>query len=326
MQTNHWYLSNEVQLTDLMARDIAPFWSQQVTQGSFVGDGNIRVNYACCIPQHAERSVLISSGRIESLLKYKEVIYELYRNGFAVFILDHRGQGLSGRMRKNAQQGYVDHFSQYVGDMCRFIDEVVIPKQCGELNLLCHSMGSAIGALTVLQRPELFNRVVFCSPMFGIRPALPDWLGRVLITVNNLYNRLVPGASGYFFGQRDYCPVAFGDNPLTASEIRYKLFRTEYSEHPEIQLGGVTAQWLAAASAAMWEVEQCASEIKVPVLAFCAEQDRVVDNQRQARVIAGMPHAEYVHIAGARHELLIESDSVREPVMRRIFDFFSAEL
>lgn len=326
MSQKHWYLNSETTLDATLKHDIAPFWARHVCQGRFVGEGNIHLCYAYCVPDNATSSVLISSGRIESLLKYQEVIYELYRNGCAVFILDHRGQGLSGRMTTNRHHGYVDNFNQYVADMGQFIDNVVTPRQCGELNLLCHSMGAAIGALMVLARPTQFSRAVFCSPMFGIRPAMPEWLAKTLIAANSLCNRIIPGSSGYFFGQRDYHADEFDTNRLTSSEIRYQRFRTLYNEQPELQLGGVTPQWLAAASTAMWDVETHASEIAIPVLVFSAADDTVVDNQRQARVIAKMPEAEYVSVAGARHELLIESDAIRQPVMLRIFDFISSDL
>ena len=100
MTEHNWYLCTESRLEQQFSDHIAPFWQEHVTLGSFQGNGDISVSYAYCIPEQAKHSVLISSGRIESLLKYKEVIYELYRNGFAVFVLDHRGQGLSGRMTK----------------------------------------------------------------------------------------------------------------------------------------------------------------------------------------------------------------------------------
>lgn len=323
MTEHNWYLCTESRLEQQFSDYIAPFWHEHVTQGSFQGNGDIRVSYAYCVPEQARQSVLISSGRIESLLKYKEVIYELYRNGFAVFVLDHRGQGLSGRMTVNPHQGYIDDFQHYVEDMCHFIDEIVTPQQRGALNLLCHSMGSTIGALTILQRPAQFNRVVFGSPMFGIRPALPEWLAKVLIGVNRCANWLLPGSSGYFFGQRDYHVDDFMVNRLTSSEIRYQIFRNLYAEQPEIQLGGVTPQWLAAASAAMWKVEQHGSEMTIPALVFSATEDTVVDNKRQQRVAASFANAEYIAVAGARHEILIERDAIRQPVMTRVLDFFT---
>ncbi|MDC8832134.1 alpha/beta fold hydrolase [Alteromonas gilva] len=323
MNNQPYYLSSEEHLATTFREQIEPFWQQHVTQGNFAGVAGIRVNYAYCIPKNAGYSVLISSGRIESLLKYKEVIYEFYRNNVAVFIVDHRGQGLSGRMSGNPHHGYVDHFDEYVDDLCWFIDNVVTPRQRGALHLLCHSMGAAIGALTILAKPDCFARAVFCAPMFGIRPALPGWLAAILIGLSRLYNSL-PGTKGYFFGQRDYHADAFGCNRLTSSETRYQLFRTLYSQQPEIQLGGVTPQWLAAASNAMWDIEHHAAKIHLPALVFSAQNDTVVDNQRQARVAAHMPGAEFVSVAGARHEILIECDAIRQPVIQRILSFFSA--
>ncbi|SHG94219.1 lysophospholipase [Marisediminitalea aggregata] len=326
MSENNYSYFTEPTLQQDYAQSITPFWQQCVSQGRFTGQGDIQVHYAYCVPESAHASVVISSGRIESLLKYQEVIYDLYHQGFAVFILDHRGQGLSGRMRDNPHLGFVNHFDEYVADMQHFLNEVVIPNQQGSLNLLCHSMGSAIGALTVLSMPKVFSRVVFCAPMFGIRPAMPQWLASTLITVNRLYNACVPGASGYFFGQRNYHEEPFATNRLTGSEARYKLFRELYTLQPEIQLGGVTPEWLAAASAAMWQIEQHASELTLPVTVFSAERDGVVDNQRQQRVVSNMPNANWVSVAGAKHEILIEQDAIRTPVMRQIVSFFNSDL
>lgn len=323
MSENNYSYFTEPNLPQGFAQRITPFWQQQVTQNRFTGQGDVLVHYAYCIPADAHASVVISSGRIESLLKYQEVIYDLYHQGFAVFILDHRGQGLSGRMRDNPHLGFVNHFDEYVADMQHFLSHVVIPNQQGELNLLCHSMGSAIGALTLLSLPDVFSRVVFCAPMFGIRPAMPAWLASTLITVNRAYNALIPGASGYFFGQRDYHEEPFATNRLTGSEARYQLFRELYAQQPEIRLGGVTPEWLAAASAAMWQIEQHASELTLPVTVFSAERDGVVDNQRQQRVVSHMPDANWVSVAGAKHEILIEQDAIRTPVMRQIVRFFT---
>ncbi|MFS1701523.1 alpha/beta fold hydrolase [Alteromonas sp. AMM-1] len=322
-ESNYPYFT-EANLKQGFAERVEPFWQQQVTQGQFVGRGDVLVHYAFCIPEAARATVVISSGRIESLLKYQEVIYDLFHQGFAVFILDHRGQGLSGRMRDNPHLGFVNHFDEYVADMAHFLNQVVLPNQKGQLNLLCHSMGSAIGALTILAMPDVFSRVVFCAPMFGIRPALPAWLAALLITLNRIYNAVIPGASGYFFGQRNYHEEPFATNRLTGSEPRYTLFRELYSQQPEIQLGGVTPEWLAAASAAMWHIEQHAGELTLPVKVFSAQLDEVVDNRKQQYVVSNMPNASWESVAGARHEILIEQDAIRMPVMRKIVTFFNS--
>ena len=92
-----WTFTSEQDLASTFATEINPFWQTSVTLGEFVGKDNIDVHYAWCIPENPKSTVVISSGRIESYLKYKELIFDLYQNGFAVFILDHRGQGLSDR-------------------------------------------------------------------------------------------------------------------------------------------------------------------------------------------------------------------------------------
>ncbi|MBT4882816.1 MAG: alpha/beta fold hydrolase, partial [Glaciecola sp.] len=108
-------------------------------------------NSASCTALKKRQTLVISSGRVESYVKYKEVIFDLYHAGFDIFIMDHRGQGLSQRSSPNPMHGYIDDFQQYVDDLLCFVDEVVY-QYCAQPLLLCHSMGSTIGALAILQR------------------------------------------------------------------------------------------------------------------------------------------------------------------------------
>ena len=71
---------------------IQPFWLDNVMHGILEGVGKVDIAYAYVLNPQATGSVAISSGRIESLIKYKEIIYDLYENGYSVFIHDHRGQ------------------------------------------------------------------------------------------------------------------------------------------------------------------------------------------------------------------------------------------
>jgi pimeloyl-ACP methyl ester carboxylesterase len=47
--------------------------------------------------------------------------------GFDVLIIDHRGQGLSGRMLSDTHRGHVDNFSDYVDDLAAFWQQEVQP-------------------------------------------------------------------------------------------------------------------------------------------------------------------------------------------------------
>ncbi|WP_299083762.1 alpha/beta fold hydrolase [uncultured Paraglaciecola sp.] len=317
---SQYLLCSEDALATTYSAAIQPFWQNTVQQGRFVGAGKIDIAYAFVLHPQAIGTVVVSSGRIESFIKYKEVVYDLYQNGYSVFIHDHRGQGLSGRMLDNPHIGYVENFSNYVADFKQFIDLVVLKKTEQKPQLLCHSMGGAIGGLMVLRYPELFEKVAFSAPMFGIRPALPNWLANTLFSLHGL----ISNKNAYFFGQEDYESQGFVGNDLTQSEVRYHIFRQEYQESPQVQLGGVSGHWLSMAAQAMDQIEKNAAHFPIPALVIQAGADQIVDNKRQSRVAACMAQTKLMVIDGSRHELLEEQDSYRVPCLTAILDFFKA--
>ena len=314
-------LSTEHQLT-IQPEVITDFWRRHVKTGTLKTSDGLSLAYACSVPKNPCGTVVISSGRIEAYLKYQEVVFDFWHNGYAVFIQDHRGQGLSSRMTDNPHQGYVEHFDHYVADMESFIEQKVKPNQpAGPRFLVGHSMGCAIGALTALKHPDYFDKLVFCSPMFGIRPALPRWLANQLL--NHFTRRFTKAglATDYFVGQKDYLPPAFEANHLTHSRVRYRLFRMLYADQPALQLGGVTIHWLRAALEAMDVIERRAGEICQPCLLLSAGSDTVVDNRRQKRVARKLRDVTVKTLPGAYHELLIEKDDIRDETFQAIFNF-----
>ena len=284
------------------------------------------INYAYVVHPEAKGSVVVSPGRIEGLVKYKETVYDLYQSGYSVFIIDHRGQGQSGRMTDDPEQGHVEEFDDYVEDLHHFYTHVVARNTSHKPMLLCHSMGSAIGALYVLKHPDHFSKVAFSAPMFGVRPVLPDWFVSGLLAVCGFVNRLFSDHPWYFPGQGPYAPAEFNDNVLTHSEVRYRIFRQEYESHPQNKLGGVTIGWLKAAQIAMNTIENNAHRFPIPVLHMQAGGDRVVDNQRQSRVCGRIPEILHMTFDDAHHELLMEADNTRVPVMEAVFEFFAKPL
>lgn len=307
----------EQNLAEVFPQTIQPFWCKEVIQGHFEGLEKISIAYAYVVHPEPIGEIVICSGRIETLLKYKELIYDLYQQGYSVFIHDHRGQGVSGRMTDNAHMGYVQHFDDYVCDFKLFVDQVVTPNSSHKPHLLCHSMGGAIGFLTISAFPGMFNKVVFCAPMFGICPALPNWLEKLLLSLHFSIHKKI----AYFIGQKNYVNHPFEENELTHSQTRYELFRQEYEEAPSTKLGGVTGDWLQAALDAMNSIEDLASNLSIPALVIQAGQDQVVDNKRQTKVANKMANTRLQVIQGAKHELLMEQDQYRNLCLTTIVDF-----
>lgn len=316
-----WQLIEEPELNDKYHTEIAQFWQSTVEFGEFSGKNGVPICYASCEPENPRGAIVFSNGRIETLLKYKAFAFECFQNGIALYMLDHRGQGLSGRMVADRQRGYVDDFQDYVDDFTYYAREIVMPRAKVPPVLICHSMGSAIGYLAALQSPDLFSKVMFCSPMFGIRPAIPELLVDALLVTGLQANRWCSKTPWYAFGQGPYLDIPFAINTLTHSQIRYQLFRQEYKQQKSLQLGGVTYQWLSEATDAMTQIENSAAQFTLPTRVLMSGADRVVDNRRIRRVIEHLPNVQVDVIEGARHELMFESDCYRTPAIKLLFDF-----
>lgn len=317
-----YFFSDETSLEQSYATLIEGFWHNHVQTGEFQGVDNLSLAYAYVLHPQARGTVLISSGRIEGYLKYKETLFDLYQNHFNVFALDHRGQGLSGRMSRNPQQGLVTDFDDYVSDLKTFYDGWVRPASAQPPFLLGHSMGAAIGTLYLLKYPRDFQAAAFSAPMYGIKSPIPLFVARALIQVGLRLNKLLSERPWYFIGQSDYLALPFALNQLTHSPLRYRLFREEYEKQPTLKLGGVTFQWLAAALKAMTHIEQQAHRLDTPLLVLQAGADSVVDNRKQDRICELMPHCRRRCFEGARHELLMEEDKHRVPALTAILRFF----
>ena len=85
---------------------------------------------------------------------------------YSVYILDHRGQGFSGRMVEDTQIGHVEKFNDYVTDLNTFVLDVAKPANAGQnLFLVAHSMGGCIGSLYIETYTDDIDATILCSPM-----------------------------------------------------------------------------------------------------------------------------------------------------------------
>lgn len=291
------------------------FWQKEVQQKTLVtSDANLA--YAYSIPDQAKYTIVISSGRIESLLKYKELIWEFFNNNIAVFILDHRGQGLSVRALKNPQIGHIEDFSQYTADFNQFNLQVIDKLAKGKRFLLAHSMGSAIAHNYLSDYKNSFEKAIFCAPMFGINTGnIPLWLAKFLAYGLNkigLGERYAPG-------QSNYQAKDFNDNELTNSKVRYQIFTECYQSNESLKLGGTSIAWLNSAFKSMLKV--LTKPIEIPSLILQAQADTIVCNQAQTLVHNKMPLSKLVILENGKHELLCETDEIRQKTLSFIYEF-----
>jgi lysophospholipase len=294
------------------------FW-KTVTQSVIKTIDNIALAYAYIEHPQSHKAIVISNGRVESYLKYQELIFDLYHQGYSVYAIDHRGQGLSSRTTDNLQQGHIDKFDTYVDDFAYFIDNIVLPKQHKDLFLVGHSMGGAIGTLYLDKYPQTFKAAVFSAPMYGIKLPISSrfirWLANLLDTTSESHE------PNYILGGKDYHPEAFANNNLTHSQLRYEDYRVLYQANPKIQLGSPTNHWLFEAIDAAKLSIGLAKNSQTPILILQAGKDSIVCNNAQN--VALGPNSSIIRLEQAFHEIFIEVDSIRNTALNHLFDFIS---
>lgn len=322
---NPYQLTPEADVATLHQQTLPDFWRQHAVESAFKGKDGVTIRYAALRQAKVDRAILIVNGRVESYLKYQELVWDLWRQGYSLYLIDHRGQGLSDRLLADPEKGYVDQFDDYVLDLKQFHDEVIAQDQPAKLFLLAHSMGGAISARYLERWPGDIEAAVLSSPMMGINlGGLPKWLAKGLAaTIGTVGGWL--GEPPYGPGQGPYESHGFADNGLSHSAARYQAFRELYEQRPQIKLGGATAHWiyqgLTGADAAVAE----AGAIKTPLLLLQAGDDGVVDNAAQdafcalARCEGGKP----LRIEGAWHELFMEADPQRQAALNATLAFFA---
>ncbi|MEM5552758.1 alpha/beta fold hydrolase [Pseudoalteromonas neustonica] len=303
--------------SELLAQQctIKRFFAQQFTT-QYLSTPHGDLYYGFAIPKHAKTAIVISTGRIEGLDKYQELIWELYNNGYAVFIIDHQGQGRSYRTLANPHKGYVNKFNDYADDLALFDKTVIAQHWQGKKILLGHSMGGAIAYNFLARHKHNYQGVFLSAPMFDIyTKGTPRPIAKLAASIACLL-----GCQQYYaLGQKDYHPDEFSLNTLTSSPLRYQFFRQTYESEKSLQLGGVTYGWLNAVFKFIDQLTQ--QNVTIPLFVASAQCDVIVDNQAQQQLVKRLPNAKIHTFPSAKHELLFEQDHIRQAVLTRFYQF-----
>ncbi len=324
-QTTDW-LTREDAFAAFTTGPLMDFWRQR-EECELLGVDDIPVRFVRFHAPRHDRVILVSPGRIESYVKYAELAYDLFYCGFDVLIIDHRGQGRSGRMLSDTHRGHVVHFSDYVDDLERLWHQEIAPGPWRRRYALAHSMGGAITSLFLQRNPQAFDAVALCAPMFGIVLRLPEWVVRHILDWAEERPHI---REGYAVGTGRWQALPFALNILTHSRQRYRRNLRFYADDPQLRVGGPTYHWVREGILAGEQVLAGAGAMQTPTLLVQAQDDRVVDNRAQdrycaLRAAAGHPCAGKTPlvIEGAYHEILFEKDAMRAKALHSIIDFFS---
>jgi lysophospholipase len=273
-------------------------------------------------------TVVLLQGRSEFIEKYFETITELLARGYCVATFDWRGQGGSERELLNRRKGHVAGFALYQYDLQAVISYLQGHSKFNHRAFpspwfaLAHSMGGAI----LVEHAHAhsghtpFERLILTAPMIEL--ALPlrgavRLLARGLNTLG-LGERFAPGGKDASNLEGD-----FKGNKLTSDPARFARAAAVLASAPELAVGDPTIGWLDAAFRQMerFEERDYPWRIRVPSLFFACRGDRVVSASAIQHFVGRTPCARIAHIAGCRHEILIERDEYRAQFWDAFDDF-----
>ncbi|QFU15416.1 alpha/beta fold hydrolase [Microvirga thermotolerans] len=257
-------------------------------------------------------TVCILQGRAEFVEKYFEVIGELLERDFAVVAFDWRGQGLSDRQVRNPRKGYVRSFADYRHDLEAVRDQVLLPLMPEPHFGLAHSMGGAIALSAAHESWLPFRRLVTTTPMIALGMIRTLRTAAVLMRILRwlgLGKAFVPGG-----GETSISTMPFKGNRLTGDPARYARNAEAATALGAGAIGAPTVAWLDSAFRFMKRFTDpaYALRIRLPTLILAAGADPVCATPATERFASRLKAGHAIVIPGARHEILMERDSIRE--------------
>lgn len=259
------------------------------------------------------RTMVVMQGRASFMEKFEEVIRQLQEQGFDVWALDWRGQGLSSRILGNHHKGHIDSYETYLQDLHQLVTTYIKPDESQELIAMGQSMGGHLALRYLGENPGIMSGGILACPMLDIKTGayprkMARWIARMI-------NRAGMGEN-YIFGHGNFDPneEPFEGNYLTHDRERFYSHRVMQVRNPELVLGGATFGWLDASFKSIERIMQQTylQSITVPVLMVEAGEDDLVENAPFSYIASHLPQCEYRLYPDARHQLFMEADDILE--------------
>lgn len=282
--------------------------------GWTAGDGRVLRRFDWTQPSGApvRGRLLFQTGRADFAEKYLETLAHWQRRGWDVTGFDWRGQG-------GSHSGTDDDpdMATMLADLHGFMAEWRADG-AGPHVAIGHSMGGHLLLRMMAEGGVAVDAAVLVAPMLGLnsRP-LPRRVAAGIAQAAcciGLGARPIWQPGGVADGRQARLT---GDAVRYADELHWSTLFPAYAMRP------VHWRWLADAYASIARLERrgVLERIVTPTLLIGATQDRLVDAAAIMAAAARLPAATVAMRDDAAHELLRETDAVRDAVLARIDGF-----
>ena len=253
--------------------------------------------------------------------KYKEVIYYFLKNGYSVYVPEHRGHGYSDRIVVDGEKVHIEDYEQYVQDLHFFVKNVVELTEKRRI-LFCHSMGGAIGVRYLEEFPLTFDAAILSAPMLGMNTGkYPKWLAKATAD----FFCVIGKGTKYAAGQSGFSDKPSFETSSCISRERYMYIYNMRLRNINYQTYGGTYAWVKAGFKVIRKLRKRKNinSIKIPLIIFEAEKDDMVDNCGIEKFAKKAKTAQLVRMKDSKHEIFNAGEAVRDSYYRQIFLFLN---
>lgn len=283
-------------------------------EGKFSTEHHADLHYGQ-LQQHA--SPLAHVVYVEGLSEFTEKTFELAKDfneascNFSVF--DRHGQGASKRYLKDREKIHSGPIEHDVDDLIHFCEQKV--KQGQPIILFAHSTGALIALQALKKRPELFKGAIITAPLLGLKDP-------IIHNKEKLFSYIpLPSfiKKKYVFGEGPWEPRTVRKDQLFSTDPVRKHVHDYWQKHrKELRVGGPTFGWLKEITKAISKTRtpDFLRGIKHPLLIATAGDDQMVENKHTSKAMQSLPNATHIHYEDAKHELVMEQDHIRKPLIK----------
>ena len=288
------------------------------------GDNKLRVAFWNL--SSSKGTIFLQSGRTEFIEKYYEVISEFIDRGYAVAMMDWRGQGLSSRVSKNIRIGHIDNFKTFDDDFIKIVEECFKARCPSPFIGFGHSMGGCLLASYFISEKNVLEKCILCAPMVSVRAnAMSRRIVKLLGLLDNIGYGSFPMQKPSWDSEDGWIEEPFEDNALTTDRERFERSFKFLKKCPELGVKGITVGWLKHAlnRTNQFKKIQWNIAIKRPLLLLDATEDKLV-NSRLNKELLGQSDLVEIKSLKSQHEIMMETDEIRDEAWKSIDNFLNS--
>ncbi|HPF77956.1 MAG TPA: alpha/beta hydrolase [Alphaproteobacteria bacterium] len=314
-------MPSALKLPDLEERFLPPTnWQSGEFYNPKTGH-NIHYSFIPAPEQTAKGIVVTLPGLSEYGEKYIETARQLYQQDYGFFVIDWAYQGCSTRFKQNPQKRHSDGYEADISDLNFLIKNIIGTSL--PLYMLAHSMGGNIGLRYLMQHPDIFTAASFSAPMLGIQDLKHiGWLVKPFLkALPFLHEKYIPGGKDWHESARK----SNGEDIFSHDPIRDQVHNQWCLANPQLQIGNPTFKWIyeSLKSISVLKDQKKLRNITIPFLLAVAEFDVLVNNGDIEHAAKIIPDAEFLFLKGAHHEILMETDDIRNKFIDKTLAVFN---